>query len=74
MKKLISAALVVCVLVALVAVWCAELNKAPEQGASAATSNGLAENVQDGQILQCWNWSFTNIKNNMKSDRSHVVL
>ncbi len=30
-----------------------------------AASYGLAQNVQDGQILQCWNWSFTNIKNNM---------
>ncbi|MGN0502370.1 MAG: starch-binding protein, partial [Ruminococcus sp.] len=26
---------------------------------------GLADNVQDGQILQCWNWSFNNIKSNM---------
>ncbi|MGN1112833.1 MAG: alpha-amylase family glycosyl hydrolase, partial [Acutalibacteraceae bacterium] len=33
--------------------------------ASAATSTGLVDNVQDGQILQCWNWSFNNIKNNM---------
>ncbi|MBR2715396.1 MAG: hypothetical protein IKB73_04220, partial [Ruminococcus sp.] len=32
----------------------------------AATSDyGLTDNVQDGQILQCWNWSFNNIKNNM---------
>lgn len=33
---------------------------------SAATNiYNLATNVQDGQILQCWNWSFNNIKNNM---------
>jgi len=32
---------------------------------SAAAANGLAENVQDGQILQCWNWSYNNTKNNM---------
>ncbi len=25
----------------------------------------LADNVQDGQILQCWNWSFDNIRDNM---------
>jgi alpha-amylase len=31
-----------------------------------AASYGLADNVQDGQILQCWNWSFENMKNNMK--------
>ncbi len=26
---------------------------------------GLADDVQDGQILQCWNWSYNGIKNNM---------
>ncbi len=26
---------------------------------------GLADNVQDGQILQCWNWSYNGIKDNM---------
>lgn len=26
---------------------------------------GLADNVQDGQILQCWNWSYNGIKANM---------
>ena len=32
----------------------------------AATNNyGLTEDVQNGQILQCFNWSFNNIKNNM---------
>ena len=32
-----------------------------------ATSSdyGLSESIQDGQILQCFNWSYTNIKNNM---------
>ncbi len=33
--------------------------------AKAAVTSVLADNVQDGQILQCWNWSFNNIKNNM---------
>ena len=34
--------------------------------ASAATNEyGLVSDVQDGQILQCFNWSFNNIKNNM---------
>ena len=28
---------------------------------------GLASNAKDGTILQAWNWSFNNIKNNMKS-------
>lgn len=34
---------------------------------SAATQNyGLVDNVQDGVILHCWNWSYNNIKSNMK--------
>ena len=27
---------------------------------------GLADDVQDGQILQCWNWSYNGIKANMQ--------
>lgn len=27
---------------------------------------GLVDNVQDGQILQCWNWSYNGIKANMQ--------
>ena len=34
---------------------------------SAATQDyGLVDNVQDGVILHCWNWSYNNIKANMK--------
>lgn len=33
---------------------------------SAATNYGLVDNVQDGVILHCWNWSYNNIKSNMK--------
>lgn len=32
----------------------------------AATSYGLVDNVQDGVILHCWNWSYENIKKNMQ--------
>ncbi len=32
---------------------------------SAGTTDGLADSIQDGQILQCWNWSYNGIKNNM---------
>ena len=32
---------------------------------SSVNQYGLADNVQDGQILQCWNWSYNGIKNNM---------
>ena len=34
---------------------------------TAATQDyGLVDNVQDGVILHCWNWSYNNIKANMK--------
>ncbi len=32
---------------------------------SVGTTDGLADSIQDGQILQCWNWSYNGIKNNM---------
>ena len=28
----------------------------------AATNYGLQDDVQDGVILHCWNWSYNNIK------------
>ncbi len=34
--------------------------------AVSSNSYGLAEDIQQGQILQCWNWSYNGIKNNMK--------
>ncbi|MCI5616632.1 MAG: alpha-amylase family glycosyl hydrolase [Ruminococcus sp.] len=34
---------------------------------TSANTYGLADNIQDGQILQCFNWSFDNIKKNMKT-------
>lgn len=37
------------------------------QIASNASSNQLEANIQDGVTLQCFNWSFRNIQNNMQS-------
>ena len=33
---------------------------------SVSADYGLCDDVQDGQILQCWNWSYNGIKNNMQ--------
>lgn len=33
---------------------------------SSANAYGLVDDVQQGQILQCWNWSYNGIKSNMK--------
>ena len=35
--------------------------------ATAANSYNLENEIQDGVTLQCWNWSYNNIKNNMKT-------
>jgi len=37
-----------------------------ELSETGANLYGLAENVQDGQILQCWLWSYNNISNNLQ--------
>ena len=37
-----------------------------EVQAATASDYGLMDSVADGVILHAWNWSFTNIKNNMK--------
>ena len=34
--------------------------------ANAGASYGLVSDVQQGQILQCWNWSYNNIKKNLE--------
>ena len=39
---------------------------------SSVNQYGLADNVQDGQILQCWNWSYNGIKNNMAKIGLHI--
>ena len=75
-KKITSIALVLCMLLSCVSVGCFTSNAAAKDDASVsasstsssvgATDYGLADDVQDGQILQCWNWSFNGIKNNMQ--------
>lgn len=67
MKKLLSLFLTVCILaVSLVipSVNAVERNDLEQTG---ATDYGLCDNLQQGQILQCWNWSYNAIKDNMKT-------
>lgn len=51
--------------------FCAEASETKSAEVSASVSDsvgadyGLADDVQDGQILQCWNWSYNGIKANM---------
>ena len=60
-KRFLSLALAFCMIMScFIGIDCLTINTAAE-----TTDYGLADDVQDGQILQCWNWSFNNIKNNM---------
>jgi alpha-amylase len=42
-----------------------EVGAVVETESTGANIYGLLDNVQYGQILQCWNWSFDNIKANL---------
>ena len=59
MKRIISLMLSMCILLSCFAIGTFI------QVTATDTDYGLVDDVQDGQILQCWNWSYTNIKNNM---------
>ncbi|MEE1061900.1 MAG: starch-binding protein [Ruminococcus sp.] len=66
-KKLLSVFLSMCMAASCTAVATTTATAATvEKTEVAANSYGLADNIQDGQILQCWNWSYNGIKNNMQ--------
>ena len=39
----------------------------PTRAASSTSQYGLQDNVQDGLILHCWDWSFNNIAEQMET-------
>ena len=73
-KKVTSIVLAVCVLLSCIAVGSFSATAGTADVAVAAQADdeavgadyGLAKSIQDGQILQAWNWSYNGIKNNMK--------
>ena len=71
-KRILSLALTTCVLLScIVAGDFTSLNAeaATDSVVSTSATNlnyGLVDNVQYGQILHCWNWSFDNIRKNMQ--------
>ena len=81
-KKITSVLLAVCLLLSCVAAGsftatgaaaaAADVSAKVDGGVSAKADDGvsanygLAKNIQDGQILQAWNWSYSGIKSNMK--------
>lgn len=67
-KKMLSLFLIVCILVtALVVPTVNAVEVKDELVTVGAEDYGLVDDVQQGQILQCWNWSFDQIKANMKT-------
>ncbi|MEF2920700.1 MAG: alpha-amylase family glycosyl hydrolase, partial [Acutalibacteraceae bacterium] len=67
-KKATSVLLCACMIASYMAVGSIPVQAAEvETQESKATINyGLTSNVQQGQILQCWNWSYKNIAANME--------
>ncbi len=73
-KKILSLFLAMCLIVSAFAVPAvsaadveiAELSAASELGQTGA-SYGLAKNIQDGNILHCFNWKYNDIKAELKS-------
>ncbi len=62
LKRILSLMLTICVLLS-----CIIAGDYSKLEADAATVDyGLVDNVQYGQILHCWNWSFDNIRKNMQ--------
>lgn len=74
-KKIMSVILALCMTLSCLAVGSfvaeARTTENAEVSAQAASVEtgadyGLVDDVQDGQILQCWNWSYNGIKANMQ--------
>lgn len=74
-KKIMSVILALCMTLSCLTVCSfvaeARTNETAEVSAQATSVQtgadyGLVDDVQDGQILQCWNWSYNGIKANMQ--------
>lgn len=65
-KRILSLVMVLCLAVSVFSIPVVANAVTTENVTSQATDYGLVDNVQQGQILQCWNWSYNGIKNNMR--------
>lgn len=65
-KKILSLVVALCIAVTVFSFPVVANAVTTEDVSSQAAGYGLVDNVQQGQILQCWNWSYTGIKNNMQ--------
>ena len=75
LKKTLSILLILCMIISVFAAVpftvSAAKTEVADTGAKVETAEtgagiyGLVDNIQQGQILQCWNWSYQNIARNM---------
>lgn len=61
LKRFLSCVLTICVLLSCIVTY----DIIPSSAQAATIDYGLVDNVQYGQILHCWNWSFDNIRKNL---------
>ncbi len=68
LKKVTSVLLCACMITSYMAVGSIPVQAAEieAQESKTTTNYGLTSNVQQGQILQCWNWSYQNITANLE--------
>ena len=69
-RKIICLTLVLCLLVSSIAVGSFAVNAAKEEESApvAATgSQGAQDKIQGAAVLHCFNWSYNNIKSNLKA-------
>ncbi|MBR2715102.1 MAG: starch-binding protein, partial [Ruminococcus sp.] len=64
MKRILSFMLILCVLMSCIIA--GDYTSVKTEAATTFIDYGLVDNVQYGQILHCWNWSFDNIRKNMQ--------
>lgn len=72
MKRAISFILTLCVLISCIItadVFPMKTNAAQVDGAAVGAGTGPQSSVQGGAILHCFNWSYNNIKSNLKAIR-----
>ncbi len=67
-KRIVSAILVVCLMLSCIAVAGISVNAATVETEEAASSSlyTLADSVDEGVILQAWNWSYANVEANLE--------
>ena len=65
-KRILSLVMVLCLAASVFSIPVVANAVTTENVTSQATDYGLVDDVQQGQILQCWNWSYNGIKNNMQ--------